>query len=93
MSETPSSLDLFLAELKRRKVYRVAAAYAAVGFVLWQAAEIAVPALGLPEWVLTFVVVGTLVGFPVAVLLAWFFEVRREEPSPGGAGVVAAWWP
>jgi tetratricopeptide (TPR) repeat protein len=85
MSETPSPLDVFLAELKRRKVYRVAAAYAAVGFVLWQAAEIAVPALGLPERVLTFVVVGTLVGFPVAVLLAWFFEVRREEPSPGVA--------
>jgi tetratricopeptide (TPR) repeat protein len=89
MSDAPSPLDVFLAELKRRKVYRVAVAYAAVGFVLWQAAEIAVPALGLPEWVLTFVVVASLVGFPVAVVLAWFFEVRREEEA-GSEGAVSA---
>jgi TolB-like protein/Tfp pilus assembly protein PilF len=63
-------------ELQRRHVYRVAVVYAAVAFVLWQAAEIAVPALGLPEWHLTVVVVVTLAGFPVVVLLAWVFDVR-----------------
>ncbi|UCC71642.1 MAG: tetratricopeptide repeat protein [Gemmatimonadota bacterium] len=63
-------------ELQRRHVYRVAVVYAAVAFVLWQAAEIVVPALRLPDWTLTLVVVATLAGFPVAVLLAWAFDVR-----------------
>ena len=43
-----------------RRVYRVAVVYAAVAFVIWQAAEIAFPALNLPEWALTLVVVLTL---------------------------------
>lgn len=73
-------------ELKRRRVYRVAVAYAAVAFVVWQAAEIAVPSLNLPEWVLTLVIVLTVLGFPIAVVLAWAFDitpagVRRTEPS------------
>jgi len=73
-----SSLRSFLSELKRRRVYRVAAVYAAVAFVIWQAAEIAVPALGLPDWVLTAVVVATLVGFPIALILGWAFDVTPE---------------
>ncbi|UCC83931.1 MAG: tetratricopeptide repeat protein [Gemmatimonadota bacterium] len=63
-------------ELQRRHLYRVAVVYGAVAFVLWQAAEIVVPALRLPDWVLTLVVVATLAGFPVALLLAWVFDVR-----------------
>ncbi len=43
-----SKFSLILAELKRRKVTRVAVTYAVVGFIVWQAAEIALPALGLP---------------------------------------------
>ena len=49
-------LSLFLAELKRRRVTRVAVVYAVVGFVIWQVAEIAFPALNLPDAALTFVV-------------------------------------
>ena len=56
MSDSGSGLRLFLAELKRRRVYRVVVVYAVVAFVVWQAAEIAFPALGLPAWTLTFVV-------------------------------------
>ena len=67
-----------LSELSRRKVYRVAAVYAAVSFVVWQASEIAFPALGLPDWSITLVVVLTLVGFPVALVLAWAYEVTPE---------------
>ena len=70
-----SRLRVFLAELKRRKVYRVAVVYAVVAFVIWQAAEIAFPALRLPEWTLTFVIVLTLMGFPVALVLAWAFDI------------------
>jgi hypothetical protein len=47
-----SGLKRLIVELKRRRVYRVAVVYAAVAFVIWQAAEIAVPALRLPEWLL-----------------------------------------
>ncbi|UCC83665.1 MAG: tetratricopeptide repeat protein [Gemmatimonadota bacterium] len=65
----------FLAELKRRKVYRVAIVYAAVAFVIWQVAEIAFPALHLPDWTLTFVVVVAVLGFPIAVSLAWAFDI------------------
>jgi tetratricopeptide (TPR) repeat protein len=68
----------FLTELKRRRVYRVAVVYAAVAFVIWQAAEIAFPALNLPDWALTLVVVLTLVGFPIAVVLAWAFDITPE---------------
>jgi TolB-like protein len=63
--------------LKRRRVYRVAVVYAAVAFVIWQAAEIAVPGLNLPDWVLTFVIIITLLGFPIAVVLAWAFDVTH----------------
>lgn len=79
----------FLRELKRRKVYHVAATYAAVAFIVWQAAAIAFPALQLPEWALTLVVALTLLGFPVAVVLAWGWEVtpegvERTGPPDGG---------
>jgi TolB-like protein/Tfp pilus assembly protein PilF len=85
MNDPPSSLRRFPAELKRRRVFRVAVVYAVVAFVIWQAAEIAFPALSLPDWTLTFVVVFTLIGFPIALVLAWAFEitpqgVKRTEP-------------
>jgi TolB-like protein len=80
----------FFAELKRRRVYRVAIVYAAVAFVIWQIAEIAVPGLDLPDWTLTFVILLTLLGFPIALVLAWAFEitpegVKRTEPLAEGA--------
>ncbi len=72
-------------ELKRRRVFRVAVVYAVVAFVIWQAAEIAFPALSIPDWSLTLVVVLTLLGFPIALVLAWAFEItpqggKRTEP-------------
>ncbi|UCC72803.1 MAG: hypothetical protein JSV86_21015 [Gemmatimonadota bacterium] len=84
-----SDLRTFLAELKRRRVYRVAAVYAAVAFVIWQAADFALPALRVPDWVSTLIVVLTLIGFPIAVVLAWAFEitaegVKRTEPLTAG---------
>jgi TolB-like protein/Flp pilus assembly protein TadD len=80
----------FLAELKRRKVYRVAIVYAAVAFVIWQGAEIAVPALRLPEWALTLVVLLTIAGFPIAVVLAWAFDITPagvKAAEPGNKAV------
>lgn len=69
----------FLAELRRRKVYRVAAVYATVAFVVVQSADLVFPALDIPPWGYSLVVVLALLGFPVAVVLAWAFEV-----SPSG---------
>jgi TolB-like protein len=75
MNDRLSVLRSFLTELKRRKVYRVAVVYAVVAFVIWQAAEIAVPGLNLPGWVLTLVILLTVLGFPIAVVLAWAFDI------------------
>jgi len=91
VGEAESRLGRLLGELKRRKVYRVAVVYAVVAFAIWQVAEITFPALHLPEWVLTFVVVIVIIGFPIALVLAWALEVtpegiRRTAPSHSAAG-------
>ena len=76
----------FFRELKRRHVYRVAVAYAVVGWLLIEVTSTIVPALHLPAVMTTIVVVVVLLGFPIAVLLTWAFEmtpegVRRTEPA------------
>lgn len=78
MSDRPSKLAALFAELKRRRVFHVAVVYASVAFVLLELADILLPALRLPEWTLTLVVVLLAIGFPVALVLAWAFEVRPE---------------
>ncbi|UCC84052.1 MAG: tetratricopeptide repeat protein, partial [Gemmatimonadota bacterium] len=72
-------------ELKRRKVYRVAIVYAAVAFIIWGAAEQLVPGLALPDWAFRLIVLLTILGFPVALVLAWAYDttpagVKRAEP-------------
>lgn len=68
----------FFAELKRRNVYKVAVAYAVVGWLVMQVAATIVPALHLPDSLTTAVVVVTLLGFPIAVVIAWAFEMTPE---------------
>jgi TolB-like protein len=67
-----------LHELKRRKVFRVAVVYAASGFVMLQAADLILPRLGVPEWALTLIIVLLLLGFPIALALAWALEVTAD---------------
>ncbi len=74
MSEKPS----FFAELKRRNVYKVAVAYAVVGWLIMQVAATVVPALHLPDSLTTVAVVVTLLGFPIALVIAWAFEMTPE---------------
>jgi TolB-like protein len=71
-------MSSFVHELKRRKVVRVAAVYAATAFVLLQAADLILPALLLPEWTYRMLVLLALFGFPVALVLGWAFELTPE---------------
>jgi TolB-like protein/Tfp pilus assembly protein PilF len=77
-----------LAELKRRNVYKVAVAYAIVGWLLIQVATSIFPALEIPTWAAKLVIALVALGFPVALILAWAFELtaegikRTEEVSP-----------
>jgi len=64
----------FFAELKRRKVFRVAAVYGAASFAILEASDILFPRMGLPDWTVTFVAVLALIGFPVALVVAWVYE-------------------
>ncbi|MEK7258436.1 MAG: hypothetical protein AAB211_01405 [Pseudomonadota bacterium] len=66
-------------ELKRRKVVRVASVYAVVAWLLIQVTNNIVPALQLPAWATTLIVVLLLIGFPIALVLAWAFEVSPGE--------------
>jgi TolB-like protein/Tfp pilus assembly protein PilF len=76
----------FFHELQRRHVVRVAIAYAIAAWVLLQVASIVFPALGAPDWVLRIFIALMALGFPLALILAWAFEltpdgVRRTEPE------------
>ncbi len=74
-----SKLSLFLAELKRRKVYRVAMVYVIVGVGILGAAEVILDPLGLGA-VRPYLVILVLLGFPIALVLAWAYEVKPEGP-------------
>lgn len=79
-------LQRLLSELKRRKVYRVAAAYLTVAFVGIQAARLLVPPTTLPAWSDDLLIYLAVFGFPVALVLAWAFEVTPEgvQRTPDG---------
>jgi TolB-like protein/Tfp pilus assembly protein PilF len=68
----------FFEEIKRRKVYRVAVAYAVVAWLVIQAASIVFPAWELPAWALRLTILLLLIGFPIALILAWALEVTPE---------------
>ncbi|MFN2541945.1 MAG: hypothetical protein ABR514_07240, partial [Chthoniobacterales bacterium] len=68
----------FFEEVQRRKVYRVAATYLIAAGGIIQLASAAFPAWELPNWALRFVIVLLLIGFPIALLLAWAFDVTPQ---------------
>jgi TolB-like protein/tetratricopeptide (TPR) repeat protein len=68
----------FFSELKRRNVYKVAVAYAVVGWLLIQVATQVFPFLEIPNWAIRLVILLTTLGFPVALLIAWAFELTPE---------------
>ena len=74
MSEKPS----FFAELKRRNVYKVAVAYAVVAWLLTQIASQIFPFFEIPNWIVRLVILLLVIGFPVALIIAWAFEMTFE---------------
>ncbi|HEY0674301.1 MAG TPA: hypothetical protein VGD27_18650 [Longimicrobiales bacterium] len=70
-----------LRELQRRSVFQVAAIYAAVGFIVLQVADLTFPALALSETAYRAVVWVVLAGFPLALVLAWFFDIEPATTS------------
>ncbi len=69
--------DLFV-ELKRRNVFRVAIVYVVVAWIILQLSEILMPAFGIPEWGLRFIFIVIMLGFPLALIFAWAFEMTPE---------------
>src|SRR6476661_5349249 len=78
----------FFAELKRRNVYKVAVAYGVVGWLIVQVATSVLPTFHAPDWVAQTLIVLVVLGFPVALIIAWAFEMtpegmkRTENVSP-----------
>jgi adenylate cyclase len=87
------NLKSFVGELKRRNVYKVAIAYAVIAWLLIQIATQTFPFFEIPNWMVRAVIVLLLLGFPIALIIAWAFEltpeglkrtevVDREPPKP-----------
>ncbi len=82
MPGEPSKFAHFWQEIKRRKVVRVITVYAASAFVILELVSIITDPLKLPEWTLSLIIVLLCVGFIIAVILSWIYDIH-----PGG-GVV-----
>jgi hypothetical protein len=90
------AVGAFLAELRRRRVYNVAIAYAVLCFFVLQAAQLVLPALPLPAWTYPLFVATALAGFPVALVLAWMYDftaagIERTEAAELGGPRYLRW--
>ena len=79
MKQGKSSIAaVFIQEMQRRKVFKVATVYAVVAWILLQLGEVTFEPLQLPQWALTVLVVTVILGFPVTVILAWTFDITDD---------------
>jgi TolB-like protein/cytochrome c-type biogenesis protein CcmH/NrfG len=83
-------MSSFFRELKQRKVYRVALGYAVVAWLAVQISATVMPAYHAPEWILPIFITAVALGFPVALVLAWAFEVKGGviEKAPESTGLL-----
>jgi adenylate cyclase len=93
-SNKESALPGFFAELRRRRVIRVAVVYLVVGWVVIEVAATILPGLHLPEWSVTLVIALVVLGFPIAFIMGWMFDigphgVERTAPAASLDGHVA----
>ena len=85
-----SAAKNFFKQLKDRKVIRVGLGYIVVGWIMMQVGEVTFEALSLPAWALTFLIVIVLLGFPIALVLAWAFEVTPDGIRKDSAAIQPA---
>ena len=78
MASGPNKITRFWQEMKRRKVIRVISVYTAASFVLLELVDIVTEPLRLPEWTLAFIIVLLCLGFIIAVLLSWIYDLTPE---------------
>ncbi len=71
-------IDSFFSELKRRNVYKVAVAYAVIAWLVIQAASILLPTFDAPSWAMKVIVLLLVLGFPIALVFSWAFEITPE---------------
>jgi TolB-like protein/Tfp pilus assembly protein PilF len=84
-------MNSFFRELKQRKVYRVALGYAVVAWLATQISATVMPAYHAPEWILPIFITAVALGFPVALVLGWAFELKGGviEKAPESSGVLS----
>src|SRR5262245_5909771 len=82
-----SSLSELISELKRRRVFRVAGAYLVGAWIVLQVADTLFPALGLPVWTVRFVAVAAVLGFPIALILGWVFDLTPDGIERTSSGL------
>ncbi len=73
------NINNIVKQLKSRKVFRSLAIYAGFAFVLLQVCSIIIPGLFLPEWTMTFIIVLTIIGFPIIAILSWIYDITPAE--------------
>jgi TolB-like protein/Flp pilus assembly protein TadD len=85
-------MNSFVSQLKQRRVYRVAIGYAVAAWLMVQIAATVLPAFHAPEFILPVLIILLGIGFPVALVLAWAFDVTPSgiEKTPEGTGATAA---
>lgn len=101
MTDKPSNARRWFAEMKRRKVFRVAAVYLIGAWALIQIADTTFETMGLPPWTVKLVIVLVILGFPLVCALAWAFDVTPAgiertapaDPEPASAAVETAGTP
>jgi TolB-like protein/Tfp pilus assembly protein PilF len=78
MDENESLFGKTISDLRRRKVFRVAAAYGIVAWLSIEVASVVLPALHAPEWTVSAIVIAAIAGFPVVLLLSWIFDLTPQ---------------
>ncbi len=89
-----AGVSVFLRELRRRNVIRVAAAYAIVAWLLIEVASIVLPTFKAPDWIMSVFTFFVALGFPLALIFAWAFELtpeglKRERDVDRAASIVS----
>jgi len=78
MNQSSNKISDLWQELKRRKVVRVITVYAAAAFVILELTDIVAPSLGLPDWTLNLIIILLCVGFIIAIILSWIYDIHPE---------------